>query len=115
MNVDNYKFFPTKVYYFYFLWYYIPNKCMIKLYYYAIVLNYELNYLKLGGDKMKVYTALLRVGIILCIAGILLTVINYFTGFINSTMTTGASIVCLSLFIIVLIILINDSNRKKNK
>ena len=64
---------------------------------------------------MKVYTALLRVGIILCIAGILLTAINYFTGFINSTMTAGASTVCLSLFIIVLIILINDSNRKKNK
>lgn len=64
---------------------------------------------------MKVYTALLRVGIVLSIVGILLTVINYFTGFINSTMTAGASIICLNLSIIVLITLINDFKREKNK
>lgn len=67
------------------------------------------------GDKMEVYTVLARAGIILCIVGILLVVINYFNGFINSTMTAGASAICLSSFIIALCTIINASNRKKNK
>lgn len=87
----------------------------IFLFYIASVDYGELYYFKLGGDKMKVYKALSRFGIILCIVGILLVIINYFTGFINSTMTAGASAICLSSFIITLSTIINGSNRKKNK
>ena len=64
---------------------------------------------------MKVYTAFLRVWIILCIVGILLTIINYFTGFINSTMTAGASVICLGILISILSITIIEYNLKKNK
>ena len=52
---------------------------------------------------------------ILCIVAIVLTVINYFTGFINSTMTGGASVICLILAITVLSSTLRDYNREKNK
>lgn len=64
---------------------------------------------------MRLYTVLSKTGITLCIIGILLVIINWFTGFINSTMTAGASAICLTSFIIALYAIINASNRKRNK
>ena len=64
---------------------------------------------------MKKYTIFLRFMTILCIVAIVLTVINYFTGFINSTMTGGASVICLILAITVLSSTLRDYNREKNK
>jgi len=63
---------------------------------------------------MRNYTELTKFGILVCIVAILLVMINWFTGFINSNMTAGASAVCLSSFIIALYAIINTSNRKQS-
>jgi uncharacterized membrane protein YkgB len=65
--------------------------------------------------KMKTYSILSKIGISLCIVGILVVVMNWFTGFINSKMTAGASVICLSSLIIALSAIINIDNLKKNK
>lgn len=64
---------------------------------------------------MKIYSIFSKVGVIICIIGILLVVLNWFTGFINSRMTSGASVICLSSFIITLSYIVNNPANKKNK
>lgn len=64
---------------------------------------------------MKSYSILSKIIISACVEGIVLLVVNCFTGFINSTMTAGASVICLSSLIIALFAIINSENSKKNK
>lgn len=64
---------------------------------------------------MKIHSIFSKIGVIICIIGILLVVLNWFTGFINSRMTAGASVICLSSFIIVLSYIVNNPANKKNK
>lgn len=49
---------------------------------------------------MKNYSVLSKFILIFCICGIMATVINIFTGFVNATITTGGSVVCIMGFII---------------
>lgn len=63
---------------------------------------------------MKICTILSKVGIITCIVGISLVMLNWFTGYINSKMAAGASIICITSLIIVLFSIINNYP-KKNK
>ena len=49
---------------------------------------------------MKSYSVLSKVILIFCICGIIATVINIFTGFINTTITARGSAICIMGFVI---------------
>lgn len=64
---------------------------------------------------MKNYSILSKVILIFCICGIIATVINIFTGFINTTITAGGSVVCIMGFIIAGNAIITLEEKKKVK
>ncbi len=64
---------------------------------------------------MKNYSLLSKVILIFCICGIIATVINIFTGFINSTITAGGSTICIMGFIIAGNAMITLEEKKKSK
>lgn len=70
------------------------------------------DYLKMEAN-MKIRTILSKVGLIICIVGISLVILNWFTGYINSKMTAGASMICITSLIIVLFSIINNDLKKK--
>lgn len=49
---------------------------------------------------MKNYSILSKVVLIFCACGIIATVINLFTGIINTTITAGGSSICIMGFVI---------------
>lgn len=49
---------------------------------------------------MKNYSILSKVVLIFCACGIIATVINLFTGIINTTITAGGSAICIMGFVI---------------
>jgi hypothetical protein len=49
---------------------------------------------------VKNYSILSKVILIFCVCGIIATVINRFTGIINTAITSGASVVCIMGFVI---------------
>ena len=53
--------------------------------------------------------------IIICICGIISTVINIFTGFINTKITAGGSVICIMGFIIAGNAMITLEEKKKIK
>ena len=64
---------------------------------------------------MKNYSVLSKVILIFCICGIIATVINIFTGFINTTITEGGSVICIMGFIISGNAMITLEEKKKVK
>ncbi len=77
-----------------------------------ILLN---NKLRKAGFIMKKALIFTRTGMFLCILGILLVVINYFTDFINAKLTMGASlIVVIALLIALYNLLLTDRQLKNN-
>lgn len=64
---------------------------------------------------MKNYSVLSKAILIFCICGIIATVINIFTGIINTTITAGGSVICIIGFIIAGNTMITLEEKKKVK
>lgn len=66
---------------------------------------------------MKNYSILSKVILIFCVCGIIATVINIFTGIINTTITSGGSAICIMGFVIAgnSIITLKQEKKKANK
>lgn len=64
---------------------------------------------------MKNYSILSKVILIFCVCGIIATVINIFTGIINTAITSGGSVVCIMGFVIAGIAIITLEEEKKKK
>ena len=64
---------------------------------------------------MKNYSVLSKAILIFCICGIISTVINIFTGIINTTITVGGSVICIIGFIIAGNTMITLEEKKKVK
>ena len=56
---------------------------------------------------MKNYKILSKAILAICLFGIILTIINSFTGFINSSISTSGTIICISSFIVAIMLLEN--------
>ena len=65
--------------------------------------------------RVKNYSVLSKVILIFCICGIIATVINIFTGFINTKITAGGSVICIMGFIIAGNAMITLEEKKKSK
>ena len=65
---------------------------------------------------MKNYKILSKAILAICLFGIILTIINSFTGFINSSISTSGTIICISSFIVagVAIMLLENRRFKSN-
>ena len=66
---------------------------------------------------MKNYSILSKVVLIFCACGIIATVINLFTGIINTTITAGGSAICIMGFVIAAnaIITLEQENEKRQR
>ncbi|MDY2996324.1 MAG: hypothetical protein SOU16_03300 [Faecalimonas sp.] len=66
---------------------------------------------------MKNYRLLSKVILAICLFGIILTIINSFTGVINSSISTSGTIICISIFIVanVAIMLLENERIQKGK
>lgn len=66
------------------------------------------------GYKIATLSKLL---LAVCLVGIILAVVNHFTGFINGNIQIGGTIVCIIGFVIasVAIIFIEDERKKKSR
>lgn len=60
---------------------------------------------------MKKYSTVVSIGILLCVIGIVLVLVNWFTKVINPTMTMGASAICLLGFIMALVVLLRRTKK----
>lgn len=67
--------------------------------------------------KMKNYRMMSKVMLVICLCGIVLAVINGFTGIINSSVQISGTIICISLFVVasVTIIILENERIKKKK
>lgn len=67
--------------------------------------------------KMKNYRMMSKVMLVICLCGIVLAVINGFTGIINSSLQISGTIICISLFVVagVTIIILENERIKKKK
>ena len=65
---------------------------------------------------MKNYTLFSKIALVICICFILLAVVNGFTGFINSSISPGGTIICIIGFgIAIFAITILENERQKRK
>lgn len=66
---------------------------------------------------MKNYRLLSKVILAICLFGIILTIINSFTGVINNSISTSGTIICISIFIVanVAIMLLENERIQKGK
>lgn len=65
---------------------------------------------------MKNYTLASKIVLVICICFILLTVVNEFTGFINSSISLSGTIICIIGFgIAIFVITILENERQKRK
>ena len=66
---------------------------------------------------MKNYRVLSKVSLAICLCGIILAIINGFTGIINSSIQISGTVICISGFLIagVAIMLLENARVKKNK
>lgn len=66
---------------------------------------------------MKSYKMLSKVILTICLCGIILAIINGFTGIINSSIQMSGTVICISLFLIagVTIILLEGARIKKEE
>lgn len=66
---------------------------------------------------MKNYRMMSKVMLVICLCGIVLAVINGFTGIINSSVHISGTIICISLFVVagVTIIILENERIKKKK
>ena len=66
---------------------------------------------------MKNYRMMSKVMLVICLCGIVLAVINGFTGIINSFVQISGTIICISLFVVagVTIIILENERIKKSK
>lgn len=64
---------------------------------------------------MKSYMILSKVILIFCVLGIIATVINAFTGIINTSITAGGSIICIMGFVISGNAIISLEQQRKEK
>ena len=62
--------------------------------------------------NMKNYKILSKAILAICSFGIILTIINSFTGFINSSISTSGSIICISSFIVAGVAIMLLENRR---
>ena len=61
---------------------------------------------------MKNYKILSKAILAICLFGIILTIINSFTGFINSSISTSGTIICISSFIVAGVAIMLLENRR---
>lgn len=66
---------------------------------------------------MKKYRILSKVILTICLCGIILAIINGFTGIINSSIKMSGTVICISLLLVagVTIILLEDARIKKEQ
>ena len=64
------------------------------------------------GMNMKNYKILSKAILAICLFGIILTIINSFTGFINSSISTSGTIICISIFIVAGVAIMLLENRR---
>ena len=64
---------------------------------------------------MKNYSILSKVILIFCVCGIIATVINLFTGIINTTITAGGSAICIVGFVIAVSAIITLEQEKEKR
>ena len=66
---------------------------------------------------MKNYRMMSKVMLVICLCGIVLAVINGFTGIINSSVQISGTIICISLFVVagVTIIILENERIMKSK
>ncbi len=66
---------------------------------------------------MKNYRMMSKVMLVICLCGIVLAVINGFTGIINSSVQISGTIICISSFVVagVTIIILENERIKKKK
>ena len=64
------------------------------------------------GMNMKNYKILSKAILAICLFGIILTIINSFTGFINSSISTSGTIICISSFIVAGVVIMLLENRR---
>lgn len=66
---------------------------------------------------MKKYKMMSKVMLVICLCGIVLAVINGFTGIINSSVQISGTIICISSFVVagVAIIILENERIKKKK
>lgn len=64
---------------------------------------------------MKNYSILSKVVLIFCVCGIIATVINLFTGIINTTITAGGSAICIMGFVIAVSSITTLEQKKEKK
>ncbi len=66
---------------------------------------------------MKNYRMMSKVMLVICLCGIVLAVINGFTGIINTAVQISGTIICISLFVVagVTIIILENERIKKKK
>lgn len=66
---------------------------------------------------MKKYRILSKVILTICLCGIILAIINGFTGIINSSIQMSGTVICISLLLVVgvTIILLEDARIKKEQ
>ena len=66
---------------------------------------------------MKNYRMMSKVMLVICLCGIVLAVINGFTGIINSSVQISGTIICISLLVVasVAIILLENERIKKKR
>ena len=62
--------------------------------------------------NMKNYKILSKAILAICLFGIILTIINSFTSFINSSISTSGTIICISSFIVAGVAIMLLENRK---
>ena len=62
--------------------------------------------------NMKNYKILSKAILAICLFGIILTIINSFTGFINSSISTSGTIICISSFIVAGVAIMLLENRR---
>lgn len=66
------------------------------------------------GFQMKRYSRWAKVLSLICIVTMMAVIINWFTGFINSKITAGGSIICIIALTCVLLTINNTSSFKKD-
>ena len=65
---------------------------------------------------MKNYTVVSKIALVICFCFIILAVVNGFTGFINSRISLGGTLICISGFCIAIFaITILENERQKKK
>lgn len=68
-----------------------------------------------GRKKMRNYTIISKVTIVVCLYLIVLAAINSFTGFINSKITFSGTVICIAGFCIAIVAIIFLENERKRK